>query len=258
MLHDFDDFLENITGYILNVGIQLILMFNIIKTHLDVNCNKLYINNLFFHKCIDMLIDNSYHLQKVALSYYIEPPFSYFKVCYKDDIYKEQYMNIDSILYETNTASTLSGLVSTYKNMFSVIKPIIKNNELEYIVLLHYRNLTDDFIISRLINDSNTICDVKPTRNYFLSIEYIHPNMETAISLNLDKRYLVSGNELFSPCFVLKCLNYQKEPYVFDTNYKISILDSGINYITFGNNQYIKLTDTKYEVMELETNNKTD
>ena len=68
-------------------------------------------------------------MKKLTLPYYIEPPFSYFKVCYKDRTYKEQYMNVDSILYDTNTATTLSGMISTYKNIFSVIKPIIKHNE---------------------------------------------------------------------------------------------------------------------------------
>jgi len=258
MVYNFDDILHNITQQIVKFGIQLVLVFNVIKTHVCMNYNKLYINNELFHKCIDTLQVNSYHVKKLALPYYIEPPFSYFKVCYKDHNYKEQYMNIDSILYDTNTATTLSGLVSTYKNMFSIIKPIIKKNELEYLVLLHYRNLTDDYIISRLLYDNDNICDVKPTRNYFLSIEYEHPKMETAISFNLDKRYLISGNELFSPCFVLKCLNYQKEPYVFDKDYSLSILDSDIKNITIGSGNFIRLTENKYEVVELEISNKTD
>lgn len=256
MVYNFDDFLENyLKQYVINIGIQLILMFNIIKTHIGVNYNKLYTNNELFHKCIDTLQVNSYHMKKLTLPYYIEPPFSYFKVCYKDHSYKEQYMNIDSILYDTNTATTLSGLVSTYKNIFSVIKPIIKDNELEYLALLHYRNITDDYIISRLIYDNvdkcEEVCDVQPTRNYFLSIEYNHPNMKTTISLNLDKRYLITGNELFSPCFVLKCLNYQKEPYVFDKDYSLSILDSDIKNITIGSGEYIRLTDIKYEIINI-------
>lgn len=266
MVYNFDDFLENyLTQYVINIGIQLILMFNIIKTHMGVNYNKLYNNNELFHKCIDTMHVNSYYLKNLVLPYYIEPPFSYFKVCYKDRTYKEQYMNVDSILYDTNTATTLSGMISTYKNIFSVIKPIIKHNELEYLVLLHYRNLTDDYIMSRLMYDSNDsgnkceeVCDVQPTRNYFLSVEYSHPTMETTISLNLDKRYLITGNELFSPCFVLKCLNYQKEPYVFDKSYSLSILDSDIKNITIGSSQYIRLTGVKYEVIEIKSNNKID
>jgi len=253
-----DDFVGQLTNHIVYVSIQLLLLYNYIKTHIGVNYNKLYINNESFHKYIDTIHVNSYYLKKMVLSYYIEPPFSYFKVCYKDHNYKEQYMNVDSILYETKTATTLSDLVSTYKNIFSVIKPIIQNNELEYLVLLHYRNLTDDYIISRLICDSHdndskcdVVCDVKPTRNCFLSIEYSHPTMETNISLNLDEKYLITGNELFSPCFVLKCLNYQNEPYVFDKDYKISILDSDIKNITIGSSQYIRLTDVKYEVLDL-------
>ena len=264
MTDKFDDFLEKLTQHILNFGFQLLLMFNIIKTHMDLNYNKLYTNNEVFHRFIDKLGENVYCMKQLSLSYYIEPPFSYFKICYKDKIYKEEYVNADTILYGTKTISTLSNLVSEYKSILSLMKPIIRNNELEYLVLLHYRNLTDDYIISRLIfnNDTddecNILCDTVPTRNYFLSIEYNNPNMKTTISLNLDKRYLISGNELFSPCFVLKCLNYQNEPYVFDKNYKLTILDSGINGLTLNSNQYIRLTDSKYEVIELKSNIKND
>jgi len=263
-IEQFNDLNDWLKQYLTYIGIQLVFLINILQTHLEINYNNFYKNNDSFHKCVDAIEDNAYYLKKLTVPYYIEPPFSYFKVCYKDNTYKEEYMNVDSILYETKTASTLVGLVSVYNNFFSIVKPIIKKNELEYLVLLHYRNMTDDCIISRLItNDEaydeyNIVCDTVPTRNYFLSIEYHHPHMKNTISLNLDKRYLIAGNELFSPCFVLKCLNYQKESYVFDADYKLVILDSDINTTTLTCNQYMRLSNVKYEVIEVKSNIKTD
>jgi len=263
-IEQMNDFNEQVMYYLSYIGIQILFLINIIQTHLEINYNNLYNNNVSFHKCIDTIDDNLYSLKKLTVPHYIEPPFSYFKVCYKDHNYKEEYMNMDSILYDTKTTNTLSGLISAYKNIFSTIKPIIKKNELEYLVLLHYRNMTDDYIITRLIwNDDtddeyNIVCDTVPTRNYFLSIEYQHPKMKNTISLKLDKRYLIAGNELFSPCFVLKCLNYQNKPYEFDKDYKLEILDSDINTTTLNSNQYIRLSNVKYEVIEVKSNIKTD
>lgn len=259
-----NDLNEQTMRYLSYIGMQILFFINIVQTYLEINYNNLYNNSVSFHKFIDTIEDNLYSLKKLTVSHYTEPPFSYFKVCYKDITYKEEYMYMDSILYDTKTADTLNGLVSAYKNIFSTIKPIIKNNELEYLALLHYRNMTDDFIVSKLIcNDDaddeyNIVCDTIPTRNFFLSIEYQHPNMKHTISLNLDKRYLISGNELFSPCFVLKCLNYQDKPYVFDKNYKLALLDSDINNTTLKSNQYIRLSNLKYEIIDMKTDIKTD
>ena len=261
--HPYNVINEQFMKYLTYVGIQMIILLNLIATHTEVNYHKFYKNNLHFHRYIDTLHDNAYYMKRLAVPYYIEAPFSYFKVCYKDQIYKEDYINMDSILYDTKISPTMSGVHSTYTNIFSAIKPMIKTNELEYLILLHYRNLTYDYILVRLISTSNKFdnvvdtCDAVPAKNCFLSIEYTHPNMKNTISLNLDKRYLIAGNELFSPCFVLKCLNYQKEPYVFDNDYELVFLDSDINSTTLSSNQFIRLTDTKYEVIN-ETELKTD
>lgn len=266
-IDNFDDFSEKAVQYLTYIGVQLLFLLNFINTHMKIQYENLYKDNDFFHKCVDKMDENLYYMKSLSVPYRIEPPYSYFKVCYKDQTYKEEYLNVDTILYETKTTpAILSNLVSNYKTIFSLIKPIVKHNELEYLVLLHYRNMTDDYIISRLIDECenqdddeyNVVCDVKPTRNYFLSVEYEHPDMDTKIILDIDKKYLISGNELFSPCFVLKCLNYQSESYKFDQNYKLNILDADINNIVLTNKQYLRLSNTKYEVIQLKTNNKTD
>jgi hypothetical protein len=259
--HKPNVFSELFMQYLTYVGIKLLLLINNIKTHSEISYYKLYENNESFHKCIDTLHVNAYYIRQLAVPYYLEPPFSCFTVCYKDQTYKEEYINMDSILYDTKISPTLSGLHLTYTAIFSVIKPLIKTNELEYLLTLHYRNLKYDCIITRLMGTGDiyrVACDAVPTKNYFLSVEYQHPSMKNTISLNMDKRYLIAGNELFSPCFVLKCLNYQKEQYFFDNDYKLTILDSEIKSTTLSSNQYIRLTKSKYEVIELKSNNKTD
>ena len=69
--------------------------------------------------------------------------------------------------------------------------------------------------------------------------------MKKVIPITIDNKFLVTGNELFSPCFILRCLNYQSEPYIFDTNYKLNILDSNIKEVVLNSDQYIRLSNKK-------------
>ena len=255
---NFEDIDEKLRMFFTFVGIKLILFFNFLKTHYEINYTWLYETNETFHRTIDSLENGLYSFKKISFPYYIEPPYSYFKICYKDETYKEEYLNSDSLLYDTETKDILSKIVNIYKDFFNIVKPLIKNNELDYLVLIHYKNFTDDLIISRVIDktshedtEDNDICCVETTRNFFLSIEYSHPKMENTIPITIDSRYLVAGNELFSSCFILKCLNYQSEPYIFDSNYKINILDSNIKNIILTTNQYIRLSKKTYEILNI-------
>jgi hypothetical protein len=80
----------------------------------------------------------------------------------------------------------------------------------------------------------------------FISIEYTHPDMTEAIELKLDDRYYVNGNELFSPTFVLRLLEYQSISYFFDNRYKIRILDSECSMFDFGFETHLLLTEHGY------------
>ena len=190
---NFEDIDEKLRMFFSFVGIKLILFFNFLKTHYEINYTWLYETNETFHRTIDSLENGLYSFKKISFPYYIEPPYSYFKICYKDETYKEEYLNSDSLLYDTETKDILSKIVNIYKDFFNIVKPLIKNNELDYLVLIHYKNFTDDLIISRVIDNTshedsedNDICCVETTRNFFLSIEYSHPKMENTIPITID------------------------------------------------------------------------
>ena len=53
--------------------------------------------------------------------------------------------------------------------------------------------------------------------------------MEESIELHIPEGMLLVNNKLFNAAFVLRCLKMQNEPYIFDKEYKITILDSSIN-----------------------------
>jgi hypothetical protein len=81
----------------------------------------------------------------------------------------------------------------------------------------------------------------------FLSIQYIHSQCNP-IPINIPESMITVGNELFSPSFVLRYLQYQDMPYHFDYEYKIQIIDDNINEVELNSSQYIILGKHRYEV----------
>jgi len=63
-----------------------------------------------------------------------------------------------------------------------------------------------------------------------MSVSYSHPKMKASINLEINKSMLIVGNQLFSPVFVKRCLEYQEEDFYFDQylhNSKFGIYASG-------------------------------
>ena len=82
----------------------------------------------------------------------------------------------------------------------------------------------------------------------FLSVEYTHPEMGEAIELKLDSGFYREGNELFTPAFVLRMLEYQYTAYYFDVDYKIRFMDNQCNMFELGSDTYIVITENGYEL----------
>ena len=85
----------------------------------------------------------------------------------------------------------------------------------------------------------------------FILVEYTHPKMNGSISFELPQGYYLVGNELFSPAFVQRYLELQREYYVFDDQYIINILDSEVNEQQLTFDQYIKLEEKSYLVYNI-------
>jgi hypothetical protein len=126
-------------------------------------------------------------------------------------------------------------------------------------------NIDTSIFILKTLNEDNAECyfickNDKPIPNIsfkrsnakFLTIEYIHPEMKKSIELTLEYSWFYVGNELFTPTFILRALKYQPQPFFFDMNYKISIMDNDINIVEFGSNKHILLTEDGYNLIEAE------
>lgn len=90
-----------------------------------------------------------------------------------------------------------------------------------------------------------------PCKFSFLSIQYTHPLMDETIYIDLDKQFYYSKNEILSPLFIQRCLEYQPANYHFDMDYELHIIDNDIETFSLKSNQYILLSETKYEIVNL-------
>lgn len=85
----------------------------------------------------------------------------------------------------------------------------------------------------------------------FLTIQYTHPRQPYPVTIVLPKGMYTIGNELFSPIFVLRCLKYQTQPYYFDMNYSLKIIDNNIDIIKLTSKQYIKIEEKTYKIIKI-------
>lgn len=250
---------EKIVALLATIGLHIIHTYTLIKFQFTTNATHLYNTNDFIRECADTLNDQFFTLQSLVSSHYIEAPYSHWTVCYKNGNYKETRINTDVIFYNLTDMTTIETIANSYKDVFNLMRPSVEQNELDNLVITHVRNKHVDFFVSRVLDnnleddDFNHICSLDKTRNYFINIQYCHPDMKEPITINLDKRFLINGNVILSSCFVLRCLNYQSIPFKFDDRYKLLIMDSNINNIELTRNQYIQLESGDYKVHNLPT-----
>lgn len=109
-----------------------------------------------------------------------------------------------------------------------------------------------DFYIIRNMEKANRTRATESSVK-FINIEYTHSSLEKAIDLTLEKGAYMTGNELFSPVFVLSALQNQSEPYHFDMEYELKFIDSDVNHFSVHSNQYV-LIDSENTYLVKESN----
>ena len=149
-----------------------------------------------------------------------------------------------------------------------ILKGYDKSKKESYYICLEYLNLTDLFRpkhISCLLqglsltNINNLVLkDInnqvfKPTYSNvrFLSITYRN-GIDRSISIQIDKEWLVVGNEILGYTHVFRMLEHQSEPFIFNMDYTLDIIDSDIKIFELKSNQFLKMEKEGYSVKRLD------
>lgn len=85
----------------------------------------------------------------------------------------------------------------------------------------------------------------------FLSVTYSHPKMREPVDLKVPVGMMMVGNELFSPCFVKRCLDYQNRSSVFDMDYKLEVIDQNVRCYTLTSSDYFKIGLSSLELKQV-------
>jgi hypothetical protein len=98
----------------------------------------------------------------------------------------------------------------------------------------------------------NSSGDLIPSKVRFLNVSYTNPNMSNEILLEIPYNMFFVGNHLLSAVFVLRMLEYTVGSNVtFDTNYKLKIMDSNIQYFEMDSNEYLELEIDTYKLQRV-------
>ena len=94
-----------------------------------------------------------------------------------------------------------------------------------------------------------TVSNLRSEVSFFL-IEFISSSKwYSPISLSIPKEMQMVGNELFSPAFLLRLLEHQTEPFYFDDNYQLVLVDHHLVSFILKPNQYIRLNEKTYDII---------
>jgi hypothetical protein len=161
--------------------------------------------------------------------------YYYFKESYEfmntDDILeplKEMSYNITSIVESTD--NIVEGMI-TMKNAEKYINRIFFNKNKAKI---------------------ETELPLVPSKHRFISVKYTHPNMDEPVFIDIDNEYYYANNEILSPLFIKRYLEYQPLIYDFDMNYELELMDNDINSYKLTSKQYILLADNTYTIKNIE------
>ena len=156
--------------------------------------------------------------------------------------YNEKYKKITE---KTNEQNFMKGMRDFYH-------PLYNCENKNYICLLSKFN--DIFCVQHtpIYLKNNDIFE--KSNMSILSVTYSHPSMEKNIDISLPDNILYCHNQLFNFAFIYHCLQYQDKPYIFDEQYKIEIMDSNVNTVEFGFNQYLHIYKNELKIQDLFSN----
>lgn len=218
--------------WLVTFGLFIIRCYVIFNMNVTKAFNYLRENVPVFRRALDSIQNGAHVTRQWFCHYRIEPPYDYLSiVCTLGKNYNEIIRELD---YDEDPL--------IYYNR------IIENMP-QYDCQVSMR--AGPLFLTRVITDDrqgDLRLSKMRTPIHFLSIEYSHPAMEDKVQIELSASVYTEGNEILSKQFVRRYLEYQAEPFVFDDNYKLVLMDSKIKILELNFDQYVTISKTGYEI----------
>lgn len=246
--------IEQISHNLEDLGLTIFQKYIDVKYSLIKQSNKLY-NNYWI---VRFSIGSFKHLYGIFLSFIRK----YIYNAHTEPIYNE-WISICRLTKEPMCGEPIFKYLESYYDihnsadyMIDKILDILitgNNNNLDVENLLVMKSLEGKYIYFIIKKGDNQLLnitknDYKPVKSPFLTIEYSHPSMHKRIPIDLNKNDFLKNNQILSPLFIKRYLEYHYKPYFFDLDYRIHIMDKNIKMFDIGSSQYIEITDRDYIV----------
>ena len=139
-----------------------------------------------------------------------------------------------------------------YSVAFSNASQSISNNTMRENGIIVMKN--NDWYAVRLCSSVDIPTVLSGTTSGFrpMSISYSHPELPESIEIQLHEGFWCIGNELFSPAFMRRYLEYQELAFICDEQYSIQIIDSNVNVYNVKPNQYIRVDNENISILIFE------
>jgi hypothetical protein len=229
----------------------------------DTVYHKYVMNETYFHKPLNLFGFDSYQEIPDANTYVFPHPndismTDYDPIPYRD-VYNTSILNL-ALFYVTYKTESYMPVLYMLKTTDQTINDYTKSPlEFQSYMIVHLESDEDipdqermDRNIQKLLS---TVQHRKPSNVRFLSIEYVHPDMDRHISLDIPENMFYVGNELLSSTFILRFLEYVlgKNNFSFDDRYKILIMTKNIDFIELTFDKYLLLdSEETYRIMRFE------
>lgn len=220
-------------------AVSAIWMYHSAETQVYLFLKGLYDDNRLIRVPVDLIyfvVDAGLNKPRIKEEKDSENCFELCKLVKEEDKFSLILRTLDLNSTDLDIGTKISALVCEMGSSSSVDMFFTLKQDNTYIIRT-VENFTD-------INAEES--DVK-----FISIEYTHALQETPIDIKLDERSYAIGNELFSPAFVLNALENQSEPYHFDMDYVVKLIDGQVKCTAISSKEYILIgSENTYEVKE--------
>jgi hypothetical protein len=228
---------STISRYASKFGSYLYNNYPEVKRSVDVGLYSIrYINSKLNNNKIEPLDDNW-----VRTSFLLKNNETFFtgdKYIYMDNY---EYLNTD-INEDYSPKDMIQNSFDYFHNM---VKSMCQTNN-NLIQTMTTMNKNKNYAMSISYdtdtNPPNFKAPFKEVKNPFLSIQYVDSSGEVKIGLEPQNCWFV-GNSMLSSIHVRQLLEYQEQPFQFDLDYKLNIIDSDMKIYTMNKNQYIYINE---------------
>lgn len=138
--------------------------------------------------------------------------------------------------------------------------PIFKEKNEPTMKYMLFLLKTENFYYSKLIYQTSKMRNVDIPINYkisnvtFMTIEYVTPSLKTPLLIDLSSFKFAVGSNILNYTFIYWYLYNQYGNWVetvFDSNYKIHIIDNEFNIVELLPFNYLYLKENEYEVCQI-------